>query len=93
MDSTSAKHDASDDDIDAFRKKLQEEIQKIMDSPIVIRPAMDLLHLPNPLPPFKPDDINLEKLEWIMPPIPVKLDDYVSDDTSEDTAHGTNKRG
>lgn len=41
MDLKSAKHDTSYDD--AFRKKLQEEIQKIMDSPIVIYPAMDLL--------------------------------------------------
>ena len=77
MDLTSAKHDTPDDDIDRFRKKLQEEIQKIMDSTIVIGPTMDLSHLPHPLPPFKPDDINLEKLEWIMPPIPVKPEDYI----------------
>ena len=90
MDLISVKHDTSDDD--TFKKKLQEEIQKIMDCTSVIHIPIPM-ELPHPLPPFKPDDINLEKLEWIMPPIPVKLDDYVSDDTSEDTAHGTNKRG
>ncbi len=74
MDLTSVKHDIPNDDIDIFRKKLQEEIQKIMDSSIVIRPAMELSHLPHPLPPFKPDDTTLEKLEWIVPPIPVKLE-------------------
>lgn len=77
MDSISAKHDTLDDDIETFRKKLQEQIQKIMDSPIVVGPTVDLSHLPYPLPPFKPDDVNLEKLEWIMPPIPVKLEDHV----------------
>ena len=77
MDSTSAKHDVSDGDIDTFRKKLQEEIQKIMDSPIVVGPTVDLSHLPYPLPPFKPDDVNFEKLDWIIPPIPVKPEDYV----------------
>ncbi len=72
MDSTFAKHDAPDNDIETFHKKLQEEIQKIMDSPIVVGPTVDLSHLPYPLPPFKPDGVTLEKLEWIMPPIPVK---------------------
>lgn len=85
MDLTSVKHDASDDDIDAFRRKLQEEIQKIMDSPIVVRPAMDLLHLPNPLPPFKPDGITFEKLEWIIPPIPVKPEDECRKENCNDT--------
>lgn len=77
MDSISAKHDTSDDDIETFHKKLQEQIQKIMDSPIVVGPTVDLSHLPYPLPPFKPDGVTLEKLEWIIPPIPVKLEDYV----------------
>lgn len=63
MDSISAKHDTPDDDIETFRKKLQEEIQKIMDSPIVVGPTLDLSHLPYPLPPFKLDGVNFEKLE------------------------------
>ena len=83
MDLTSAKHDTSDDD--AFRKKLQEEIQKIMDSTIVIGPTMDLSHLPHPLPPFKPDGVTLEKLEWIMPPIPVKPEDECRKEINNDT--------
>lgn len=90
MDLISAERNTSDDD--TFLKKLQEEIQKIMDCTSVIHIPIPM-ELPHPLPPFKPDDTNLEKLEWIMPPIPVKLDDYVSDDTSEDIVHGTNKRG
>lgn len=83
MDLISAKHDTADDD--AFRKKLQEEIQKIMDctSIIHIPIPMELSHLPHPLPPFTPDDVRLEKLEWIIPPIPVKPENYVPDDTSE----------
>jgi len=75
MDLISAKHDTSDDDIDIFAKKLQEEIQKIMECTSVIYPPMELSHLPYPLPPFKPDGVPFEKLEWIMPPIPVKLED------------------
>lgn len=85
MDLTSAKHDVPDNDIDTFRKKLQEGIQKIMDSTNVIHPVMDLSHLPHPLPPFKPDDINLEKLEWFIPPIPVKLEDEYRKEMRNDT--------
>ena len=77
MDSISVKDNTSNDDIETFRKKLQEEIQKIMDSPIVVGPTIDLSHLPHPLPPFKPDGVTFEKLEWIMPPIPVNPNDYV----------------
>ena len=73
MDLISAKDDTPDDD--TFRKKLQEEIQKIMDSPIVVGPTVDLSHLPYPLPSFKPDGVALEKLEWIIPPIPVLEDE------------------
>lgn len=80
MDLTSTKHDIPDDDINTFHKKIQEEIQKIIDSPTVIRPAMELSHLP----PLKPDDTNLEKLEWIFPPIPVKLEDYIPEVNLED---------
>ena len=83
MDSTSAKHDTSD--ADTFKKKLQEEIQKIMDSPIVVGPTVDLSHLPYPLPPFKPDDVNFEKLEWIIPPIPVKSEDEYRKENCNDT--------
>ena len=83
MDLTSAKHDTPDDD--TFIKKLQQEIQKIMDSTNVIHPDMDLSHLPHPLPPFKPDDINLEKLEWFIPPIPVKLEDEYRKEMRNDT--------
>ena len=86
MDLTSAKHDTPDDGIDTFRKKLQEEIQKIMDSPIVVGPTVDLSHLPYPLPPFKPDDVNLEKLEWIIPPIPV-LEDECREENYNDTSN------
>ena len=75
MDLTSAKHDTPDDDINTFHKKLQEGIQKIMDCTNVIHPPMELSHLPHPLPPFKPDDITLENLEWIIPPIQVKCED------------------
>jgi hypothetical protein len=83
MDLISAKRDTSD--ADAFRKKLQEEIQKIMDSPIVVGPAVDLSHLPYPLPPFKPDDVNFEKLDWIIPPIPVKPEDECRKENCNDT--------
>lgn len=76
MDSTSAKHDAPDDNT-TFLEKLHEQIQKMMDRTAVILPPMELSHLPYPLPPFEPDDVTLEKLEWIVPPIPVKLEDYV----------------
>ena len=82
MDLISAKHDTSDDDI--FKKKLQEEIQKIMDCASVIHILIPM-ELPHPLPPFKPDDINLEKLEWIMPPIPVKPEDECRNENSNDT--------
>lgn len=87
MDSISVKDNTSNDDIETFHKKLQEQIQKMMDSPIVVGPTIDLSHLPYPLPPFKPDDVNLEKLEWIMPPIPVKLDDYVPEVNLEELAN------
>lgn len=87
MDLTSAKHDVPDDDIDTFCKKLQEGIQKIMDSTNVIHPAMELSHLPHPLPPFKPDDINLEKLEWIIPPIPVTPEDECRKENCNDTSN------
>ena len=74
MDLTSAKHDALDDDT-TFLEKLHEQIQKMMDRTTVIHPPVELSHLPHPLPPFKPDDVTLEKLDWIIPPIPVKLDE------------------
>ena len=83
MDLISAKRDTTD--ADAFRKKLQEEIQKIMDSPIVVGPTVDLSHLPYPLPPFKPDDVNFEKLDWIIPPIPVKPEDEYRKENCNDT--------
>lgn len=73
MDLISAKHDTPDDDI-TFLEKLHEQIQKMMDRTTVIHPPIEI---PHPLPPFKPDGVTLEKLEWIIPPIPVKLDDYV----------------
>ena len=73
MDLISAKHDTPDDDI-KFLEKLHEQIQKMMDRTTVIHPPIEIPHL---LPPFKPDDTNLEKLEWIIPPIPVDLNDYV----------------
>lgn len=76
MDLTSAKHNDTTDD-DTFKKKLQEEIQKIMKCTIVIHPLMELSHLPHPLPPYTPDDVRLENFEWIVPPIPVDLNDYV----------------
>ena len=76
MDSISAKHDTSNED-NTFLEKLHEQIQKMMDRTTVIHPPMELSHLPYPLPPFKPDDVNLEKLEWIMPPIPVNLNDCI----------------
>lgn len=76
MDLISAKHDAPDDNT-TFLEKLHEQIQKMMDRTAVILPPMELSHLPHPLPPFEPDDVTLEKLEWIVPPIPVKLEDYV----------------
>jgi hypothetical protein len=76
MDLTSAKHNDTTDD-DTFRKKLQEEIQKIMDCTSVIHPPMELSHLPHPLPLLKPDDVALEKLEWIIPPIPVKSEEEI----------------
>lgn len=82
MDLISAKHDTSDDD--TFKKKLQEEIQKIMDCTSVIHIPIPM-ELPHPLPPFKPDDINLEKLEWIMPPIPVKPEDECRKENCNDT--------
>lgn len=69
MDLTSAERNTSDDD--TFLKKLQDEIQKIMECTNVIHP-MELSHLPYPLPPFKPDSVTFEKLEWIIPPIPVE---------------------
>ena len=86
MDLTSAKHDTPDNDIDTFLKKLQDEIQKIMDSPIVVGPTVDLSHLPYPLPPFKPDGVTLEKLEWIIPPIPV-LEDECRKENCDDTSN------
>jgi hypothetical protein len=74
MDLTSAKHNDTTDD-DTFKKKLQEEVQKIMDSTSIIQPPIELSHLPYPLPPFKPDSVPFEKLEWIIPPIPVKSEE------------------
>lgn len=73
MDLTSAKHNTSNED-NTFIKKLHDQIQEMMDRTSVIHPPIEI---PHPLPPFKPDDVTLEKLDWIVPPIPVKLDDYV----------------
>ena len=68
MDSISVKHETPDDD-SAFLEKLHDQIQKMMDRTSVIHPPTKI---PYPLPPFKPDDTDLEKLDWIVPPIPVK---------------------
>ena len=66
-----------------FIKKLREGIQKIMDCTNVIRPPMELSHLPYPLPPFKPDGVAFEKLEWIIPPIPVLEDECREENRNE----------
>lgn len=84
MDSTSAKHDAPDDNT-TFLEKLHEQIQKMMDRTAVILPPMELSHLPHPLPPFEPDDVNFEKLDWIIPPIPVKPEDECRKENCNDT--------
>jgi hypothetical protein len=84
MDLISAKHDAPDDNT-TFLEKLHEQIQKMMDRTAVIPPPMDLSHLPYPLPPFKPDDVNFEKLDWIIPPIPVKPEDECRKENYNDT--------
>jgi hypothetical protein len=61
-------------DYDDFQQKLHDQIQEMMDRTSVIHPPIEI---PHPLPPFKPDDVTLEKLDWIVPPIPVDLNDYV----------------
>lgn len=55
-----------------FQQKLNELIQTIMDDTSVIKPTVEM---PNPpLPLLKPDEVDSEKLDWIIPPISVRKD-------------------
>jgi hypothetical protein len=55
-----------------FQQKLNELVQTIMDDTSVIKPPVEI---PNPpLPPLKHDEVDHEKLDWIIPPISVRKD-------------------
>ena len=67
------------------RLALLQQIHDCVEKLIKDNICKPLIEMPNPLPPFKPDDVNLEKLEWIMPPIPVKPEDDCRKENCNDT--------